>query len=247
MENGNRHDLQIAGSGSAAGGVYQDVKINGSGSINGDVDCMQFKINGRAEVVGNVKSDFTNIHGETSVTGNLQSNHVQINGSATIGGNLGCHSLKVNGGTTVKGSVTGDSVSIKGDMAIYGDCEAESFTAKGGFQVGGLLNAGTIEIDLHPSVRGCRVKEMGGEKIIVRSNQFFSGIRQLIKTKLFDSVLSLSADTVEGDDIYLENTKAKVVRGNHVRIGPGCEIELVEYKHTFEHVQETVVRAYYQV
>ncbi|MNR67595.1 hypothetical protein D3C85_1916860 [compost metagenome] len=41
---------------------------------------------------------------------------------------------------------------------------------------------------------------------------------------------AVTVAVIEGDDIYLENTRAKVVRGNQVVIGPGCEIDLVEYK-----------------
>jgi hypothetical protein len=37
-------------------------------------------------------------------------------------------------------------------------------------------------------------------------------------------------DTIEGDDIYLEHTTAKVMRGDTVDIGDGCEIDLVEYR-----------------
>jgi hypothetical protein len=38
---------------------------------------------------------------------------------------------------------------------------------------------------------------------------------------------------IEGDDVYQEDTKAKVVRGNNVMIGQGYEIKLVEYKNHF--------------
>ena len=44
----------------------------------------------------------------------------------------------------------------------------------------------------------------------------------------------LSTNSIEGDDIYLEYTKAKAVRGNNIILGPGCEIELVEYKDNFK-------------
>ena len=51
----------------------------------------------------------------------------------------------------------------------------------------------------------------------------------------------LCAETIEGDEIYLEYTKAKVIRGNNVTIGEGCEIELVEYKSLFEKSDKSVV------
>ena len=44
----------------------------------------------------------------------------------------------------------------------------------------------------------------------------------------------LVTDLIEGDDIYLENTHAKVARGNNITLGPGCEIGIVEYKNDFK-------------
>ena len=51
----------------------------------------------------------------------------------------------------------------------------------------------------------------------------------------------LVADIIEGDDIYLENTHAKVVRGNNITLGPGCEIAFVEYKNDFKQDKEATV------
>lgn len=43
-------------------------------------------------------------------------------------------------------------------------------------------------------------------------------------------------ETIEGDDIHLELTRARVVRGNNVSIGSGCDIDLVEYKNNAANV-----------
>lgn len=40
---------------------------------------------------------------------------------------------------------------------------------------------------------------------------------------------TLEVETIEGDEIDLEGTKAELVRGKTVVIGAGCEIERVEY------------------
>ena len=39
----------------------------------------------------------------------------------------------------------------------------------------------------------------------------------------------LTTNLIEGDKITLENTKCKIVRGHDIVIGPGCEIDKVEY------------------
>jgi len=39
----------------------------------------------------------------------------------------------------------------------------------------------------------------------------------------------LTVNSIEGDDLRLSNTRAKVVRGKNVIIDSGCEIDLIEY------------------
>jgi cytoskeletal protein CcmA (bactofilin family) len=39
----------------------------------------------------------------------------------------------------------------------------------------------------------------------------------------------LTAKVIEGDIVYLENTKADIVRGKTVKIGAGCQIGTIEY------------------
>ena len=56
--------------------------------------------------------------------------------------------------------------------------------------------------------------------------------------------VGLNAEIIEGDEIYLENTKAKVVRGNRVTIGPGCDIDFVEYQNHFQCEKGTKVGSY---
>jgi len=36
------------------------------------------------------------------------------------------------------------------------------------------------------------------------------------------------------DEIYLENTHAKIVKGDNIKIGSECKIELVEHKESFK-------------
>jgi cytoskeletal protein CcmA (bactofilin family) len=43
----------------------------------------------------------------------------------------------------------------------------------------------------------------------------------------------LEAEIIEGDEIMLENTTAKIVRGNNVMLGAGCDIGTVEYKSNY--------------
>ena len=116
-------------------------------------------------------------------------------------------------------------------MKIKGDCEAESFDARGNFKIDGLLNAGTIDVEL---LRHCEAKEIGGENITVKKTRDSSGFKKLIKFFMSNHNDQLTAEVIEGDHLYLEYTHAKVVRGNTIEIGPGCVIKRIEYKTSLE-------------
>lgn len=184
MEQSARYNLDLSGVGTAPGGMYQDVNVQGVGTVHGDIDCVHCRVDGVAKISGNVKAQT-----------------VQINGKARV-----------------EGDVTGDEIILEGDMRIHGACAADVFRASGAFSITGLLNAGQVSIRLFGPGR---VNEIGGETIRVEQEQKFSLFRRLKR---------LDADLIEGDDIYLEYTRAKTVRGNRIQIGPGSEIEHVEYR-----------------
>ncbi len=215
MDRKSRSDLRINGIGSSAGGHFHSVQINGKGDINGDLECTDLEINGLGFVRGNVKSNRTRISGKSTIAGNLAGKEVIIDGMSEITGGL-----------------SGDNIENRGMLKVSKDCGSEKFTSHGGFTIGGLLNAGSIEINIYGP---CKAKEVGGEKIQVRDGGTF-GIGKFIGS-LFQGwplKTTLTADTIEGDDIYLECTTAKIVRGGNVKIGKGCQIDLVEYKNTFQ-------------
>ncbi|MGZ7208841.1 MAG: polymer-forming cytoskeletal protein [Methanobacterium sp.] len=206
-------DLKINGSGSSAGGKYNSVIINGEGRIENDLECIYLKINGQCSVTGNIKADSVKVHGNTSINGNLEAEKVKIHGTADVNENLSV-----------------DNAEIYGSVNVNGDCNAEIFKIEGTFAMEGLLNAGELELSLYgPS----KAHEIGGEKITVKRKGKYDllGLKSIIMSSGRNK--ELTVDIIEGDDIYLENTKAKVVRGNKIELGPSCEIELVEYKDSF--------------
>lgn len=220
-------DLRINGHGSSTGGKYNSVTVNGSGSVDGDMECAYLRVNGQCSVNGNIKADSVKINGNSSVKGDMESKKVKIQGMVDINGNLSV-----------------EEVETRGNINIGGDCNAEFFRVDGMFTVDGLLNAGELKLNLHgPSL----AHEIGGEKITVeRKGKFhLRGLRSIILP--FGHNTELIADTIEGDDVYLENTHAKVVRGNNIELGQGCEIELVEYKNSFKKDQTANVSTHTKI
>ncbi len=208
------NDLRINGLGSSSGGKYDFVQINGKGDITGDLECRELQINGLAHLDGNVKADTIRVSGKSDFKGDVSGNRIIVDGMSDIAG-----SVKV------------DMVENRGIIRIAKDCGSEAFTSQGGFSVGGLLNAGKVDISIYAQ---CKAREIGGEDIEVRVGGGLS-IRKFIGSLFPGLPLNpvLISDTIEGDNIYLENTTAKMVRGQNVKIGPGCQIEVVEYRNTY--------------
>lgn len=250
-------DLKISGSGSYQGGIFHNVKVSGVGTINGDLECITMDTSGSSKIHGNVSAEEITTSGSCAINGDLEAAFIKTSGSSTIDGNLSAGTVKTSGTTkiggdvkaditdisgsvTVGGNIHSENVIISGFMSVGGDCEAERVEASGSFTIGGLLNAGTVKIKVGGK---CKVREIGGEKIEVGRWKHWGsiGLQSIMKT-IFNYDFKLNCDSIEGDEIYLENTSAKVVRGNNVTIGKECEIDVVEYTGTLNVVDGAMVR-----
>lgn len=232
-----RGDLVIAGAGSVGGGTFRDVRVGGAGEITGDLECAQLTVGGAVTVDGNVKAEHVKIGGTATIRGSLTGGEFKVGGTAEISGDLDVRELGVFGTTTVKGKVQAEEIELKGVLRIANDCSAEVFSSKGGFTIDGMLNAGSIDVTLHGK---CEVKEIGGGTIRVSrtSNSTLEGLLRFI----FPHNRTLTAESIEGDDVRLEYTKARVVRGKRVTLGPGCELDLVEYQEELRKAGGAAVR-----
>ncbi|WP_019121659.1 hypothetical protein, partial [Brevibacillus massiliensis] len=224
----------------SAGGVYGKVKITGEGYVEGDLDCLELGCTGVADIKGNFRAADVSVRGVMTVAGNTQANKAVINGQADFDGEADVKEMRCNGVANFKKNLAGEEVRIWGSVSVQGNCEAERFLVKGSFATRGLLNAGNIDVQMYWP---CQAAEIGGERITVKKS---TSLKNMLKSiwGLFQSdppQPKLTAEVVEGDEIYLEHTEAKIVRGNHITIGPGCEIELVEYKQSFQQAKGTQV------
>ncbi len=227
MKDRTRPNLKIIGNNSASGGQYSDVRIIGDGVVEGDVECINFKSVGDSKINGSVKADHLKTVGSISVEGSVESDSIAITGDLRSTGDIRVGDLRVKGGIITKSSIKGDDVRLTGHVEVKNNCEGESFRSNGQLTIGGLLSADDIDIKAYGR---SRINEIGGDRIIVRKGP---GIGRVIKSALaaagFRSEM-LEVNSIEGDEIRLEYTKAKVVRGKDIVIDGGCNIEIVEYK-----------------
>jgi len=158
---------------------------------------------------------------------------VAITGEAVVNGHLTCQRMKLTGRMDVSGDLHADEIKCVGELLIKGKCTSESLQVRGTINVEGLLNAGNLDVRLFGP---CSAKEVGGSVIRVRKNRSGLGKYQ-----------NFTVETLEGDDIRIEYTTAKIVRGNHVAIGPGCDVELVEYKEQYNESRRAKVKEFRKI
>ena len=210
----SRGNLKIRGYESSDGGSYNRILIEGSGNMGGDVDCTGLKIYGSGNFRGNLKTE----------------GDINVKGHSRIEGNLKAKTVCIEGYTKVGSDMFVDEAAVTGNIQVDGDFNAE------------MLNVDILKMNLEWP---CKVHEISGGEIEIKKSE-----KPSFKFKRLASLFGHSAsheglvvDTIEGDDIYVEDTMAKVVRGNNVELGPGCKIELVEYSKNLKKHEKVDVSA----
>lgn len=229
-----RSDAKVAGEGTIGAGTYADIIINGAGTISGDVVCNALKVNGVGTCKGSVTADSATVNGTGSFAGQLHVGEMLVNGDASAAQSAGVGSLKVKGRMSISGGLAANAVDVRGELVVGDNVEADSFEGEGAFKIGGLLNAGRVSFRLHG---GAQAREIGGENVTVLGPRGFAAVSLM---GLFVEK-RLTADVIEADDVTLEYTTAKVVRGARVSIGEGCKIDLVEYTESLSRLADAQI------
>jgi len=198
-------------------------------------------------VTGNVEAKTLDLSGATKIAGNVKAGEFHAKGSCTVTGGVAAETFDVNGAASVGRSVKAGTFRATGAFSVGGGVDAKSFFASGGFGVEGDIKAERVEIEIngHAKARAIsgtdiRVKlgpssSSGGCSVAVCG----AGVGVVVTT----GEHILEADSISGDDIALEATRAKRVKGKRVKIGAGCEIERVEYTESIEmHEKATVTK-----
>jgi cytoskeletal protein CcmA (bactofilin family) len=229
-----KKSVSVSGAGSIAGGSYARVSISGAGKVDGDLYAEELRMSGAGRVIGRCEVVQLTVSGTGRFEGSVSADEMRVSGVAKVEGAVKVKELKCSGTFRVSKTISAEYVKVSGQLHVGGKVESEIFRASGGFDIEGLLSADRVEI--RPGGR-CRAEEIGGGIIDVRryGSKDHAGLLDSLLRALSSSWGGeLSAKLIEGDEIYLENTRAEVVRGKQVRIGPNCKIGRVEYSESLK-------------
>ena len=205
-------DMKISGAGAIGAGEYDDVRISGSAKSEGLILCKSFHLSG----------SFSG--GEIEC-----SEDFHVSGAGKFAGNIRAKEIHVSGAIKTEGNMKGKEIKLSGAIKTGGDVEAEEIKISGEVNCGGLINAERLYVNLD-STASSTAENIGGSKITIekgKSGGFFC--RLLKKSGKF-----IVSESIEGDKIDIEYTKAKTVTGRNVKIGEKCEIGLVQYSESIE-------------
>ncbi|MBO5842399.1 MAG: polymer-forming cytoskeletal protein, partial [Clostridia bacterium] len=158
---------------------------------------------------------------------------LHVSGALNTDGNIIATDLvHLSGGMNIEGSLKCGTLEVHGGLNVDEDIEAESASIHGSISCDGLLNAETLEINTKD---GCVIGSIGGSRITARytKRKFFNNLITIhIKDKRVNGIEV--QQSVEGDEIDIEYVICPRVSGRTVKIGEGCEIELLQYSESYE-------------
>ena len=205
----------------------ESIKIVGSGVVSGNpVRTHEFKAAGSAKVQGSLEAEVARIAGSCSFEGDVTVEELRSSGSTRVAGRLHAETVESSGSLQVEGDVGAEEITSSGSFQVRGKVETESFRSSGAVRIDGGLKAEDVTIDLGGS---SRISTIEAEQVRVKATGAFFRPRG-----------ELTAEKIQGENVELEATSAALVKGELVRIGPHCRIDIVEARDLIVHQSSDV-------
>lgn len=226
-----KKNLSISGSGHLTAGEYGTVRISGGAHSDGDIRVESLNISGGAKLK-NIHIERLHVSGSANIDGDITGGEAHVSGGMRVGGQIDLRDLHVSGSLRTDGCVRGVSGQVSGGFTAEAGAEFETLKLTGALHVKGLLNAEKLNITVNGT---SEVDEIGGDEINIKRAEV-SRVASGILGSLFNIRPSgkLKCSSIEGTNVYLEDTICDVVRGKRVYIGDGCDIGRVEYAESIE-------------
>lgn len=230
-------DVHISGKGTVNSGEYEEISVSGSGILEGLVRCKSLHCSG--SVKGNAEvecAEGVHVSGSAHFDRALRAGNVKVSGSLRVDGAVNVDDVTKVSGSMHCGSIKSNLIKVSGKLTTEGDAEAEEIKISGGIQCKGLLNAERMEIKLGGTQSFA--ESIGGSRILIYPEQL--GKESFSRLPLLGKMIGVRSngmtvqESIEGDEIALEQVTAKSVVGRVVAIGKGCCIETVQYSETVE-------------
>ncbi len=259
-EKEDEEDVELSGNSHIEGGKYRRFSASGDSRIDGDLEAKRGVLSGSTEIVGNANFERLYAKGRLNITGELNGDDLDLSGDSNIKGKVKAEKISTKGSADFEDNIQVEDMISYGSLKVLGDIEAEEFKTRGPFNIEGKLQASKIKLKIGEgpprkppmfakkmgpvskfkggpkiSSDGAYVKEIIGDFISIEgSGSGFPPMAPMKRTR------RLKTESIEGTDIYLENTITDEVEGKRVDIGPSCKIKKVKAEEIKVHEDSTV-------
>lgn len=167
----------------------------------------------------NVQAVTVHVIGHLNVSKNVTTSNLKVSGDCRIAGN--CNAGQVNNlGSLRVQHIKADKVVSAGYLSVAQEAVTGAFYAEGAVKIQSLTANADIEIRL-------------GNKSTIEIMRTRSNIIVKPSSKLINTVMQpfrkLTSESIEGQNITLYRTRAKLVCGEEIVVGPGCSIDEIRY------------------
>lgn len=222
-------DVKSMGDIKLESGEYGEISSAGDLKINGRIKANLIKAAGDLKAKEEIEVGKLSVFGDAKFKKSVKADEASIYGDAEFQGKLTGTDIRIFGSLSAE-VIDVERLNVNGEIDKASEIIAEELILNGEFHVEGAMNIGHGRFNL---AGDSRVKEIFCEALDVKvSRDSFQGILSGLISRNRGGIMKV--DLIEGDDIYLENTKADIVRGKIVRIGEGSVIGKVEYSDTLE-------------
>lgn len=205
----------------------ESIKIVGSGAVSGNpVKTVEFRAAGSAKVQGPLEAETARVAGSCSFEGDVHVEEFRSAGSSRVAGNLNAKEIEASGSLQVDGTIATQEISSSGSLYVKGRVDAEEFRSTGSVRIEGGLKAQEVNIDLGGT---SMISTIEAKEVRVKATGGFFRVRG-----------DLTVERIEGQEIELEATTAALVKGQEVRVGPHCRIDVVEAQELVVHQSSEV-------
>lgn len=160
-----------------------------------------------------------NARGDFNVGGKTEIEVLNVSGSARFKDDVNAIKITLNGTSEFGGNVTANQVKGSGTLTVQGKVSAESFSFAGSIVINDKLKAKKITLKVNQGT----IQHMEGQIIKIKSK---GGI--------------LQTNTIKGEIIDIESTKADLIQGQKVRVGPNCDIREIKAETLETHESSSV-------
>lgn len=236
--------IKVYGSATFNGKVESDeIQIYGSAAFNEPVTCSRLRLYGSAAFEQSGVFEELTIRGDGEFNRHVTVDSIKNSGTLVVNGCLIAREVKSYGVMQGAGKFKVENLLSAGVLETKGEIEGEKMIIKGAIHNANLINGEDILIELNDQ---CQCQSIGASKLMVKSakckrrKSLFTMNKNSEKTILTEKWLAnasnkvLIAEEIEGDNLELNLTKAKVVRGEKIKIGALSKIGMVEYSMSLE-------------